>query len=84
MDALTRMGCIVCRIHKGIYTPAGIHHCTYLGKRDHMRTIPLCPPHHQTGGPGVARHPYGRRWEQEYGTEGELLEATNRMLEVTA
>ena len=73
MDAVAEAGCIACRLRYGIYSPAGIHHVIKGKKRDHMRVLGLCDKHHQTGGPGVALHPFWRRWEQEFGTQEELL-----------
>ena len=72
---IVEAGCIVCKVHYGIWTPATIHHCdTGMGrKKDDMKTIALCGVHHQTGGVGVALHANKARWEERFGTEEELL-----------
>lgn len=44
-------------------------------------TIPLCPHHHQHGGYGVAFHAGPKKWQELHGTELELLEQTNDILE---
>jgi len=38
-----------------------------------MRVLPLCPPHHRTGGLGVAIHDGRETWEKRYGSEESLL-----------
>ncbi|MDP1019692.1 Ref family recombination enhancement nuclease, partial [Klebsiella pneumoniae] len=43
-------------------------------RADHKKTLPLCPPHHRTGGHGVAIHAGQKTWEENYGTESELLD----------
>ncbi len=81
MSKIVDDGCIVCRREFEIYTPAGVHHCTRRQKRSHARTIALCDRHHQHGGEGVAIHPYWKLFEEKFGTEEELLEATNQMVD---
>lgn len=67
------LGCIVCG------APAVIHHprsgtASGMGlKAPHKDAIPLCPPHHTDGGPGVAIHAGQETWESIHGTEMELL-----------
>jgi len=84
LDRVAGLGCIVCRIHKSIYTPAGIHHIRAgvgMGQRSpHTRVIGLCSAHHQTGGHEVAIHAGRATWEANYGTELELLEAVEALL----
>jgi hypothetical protein len=86
-DLLIQLGCIVCLIHKGIYTPPQIHH-PYGRKGDgNQKTIGLCYCHHMADQENplnpeyTSRHPYKKRFEARYGTEAELLEETNRRLE---
>jgi hypothetical protein len=78
------LGCIACRNSGLGETPAGIHHLrdkTGVGRRaSHFEVIPLCGPHHQTGGYGVAYHAGPEIWEQKYGTQRELLEQVRREL----
>lgn len=84
LDAVARAGCVICRLHLGTYSPAGIHHVRAgvgMGQRSpHTRVLGLCCAHHQTGGYGVAYHAGRQAWEAAYGTEEELLEETERML----
>jgi len=59
-------------------SPAGIHHLRagvgMSQRSSHYRTLPLCDPHHQTGGYGVAIHEGQETWEENFATEEELLE----------
>lgn len=84
MTAVARMGCIVCRNLGYGPTPAELHHPRSLAglaqRASHMDVIPLCPPHHRTGGHGVALHDGIRTWEANFGTEAELLEQIRGML----
>lgn len=43
-------------------------------KASDFETIPLCNPHHTTGGYGVAIHAGQQAWEVRYGTEVEHLD----------
>lgn len=84
LSALATMGCIVCRnLGYGI-TPAEIHHLRNgvgMGQRNaHKNAIPLCHAHHRTGGHGVAIHAGQKAFEQNFGTELELLEKVRGML----
>ena len=81
-DLLFQLGCIVCLREFGIYTPPAIHHTDGRTKpNSNQKTIPLCGPHHQTGGNGIAFHATGRKtWEAKYGKESELLEEVNRLI----
>ena len=80
MDRIADAGCIVRRQHLGVWSPAGIHHITTGRKRNHDETIALCAQHHQTGGTGVALHANRALWEEKYGTQDELLEATKLLV----
>lgn len=78
LDRVQQLGCIACWIN-GLYTPAEIHHVLDGNRRlGHNFVLPLCVPHHRGGGDGagapVSRHPYKKRFEQEFGTEQELLD----------
>lgn len=82
MDAVVRLGCIA-RRNLGLgETPCEIHHVRFLagaGQRaSHMDVLGLCPPHHRTGGHGVAIHDGRETWESIHGTERDLLEQTRR------
>ncbi|MEO1035207.1 MAG: Ref family recombination enhancement nuclease [Pseudomonadota bacterium] len=91
---LKKLGCICCRRY-GIKTPAQIHHITVARKRlGNEFTIPLCAWHHQgmpfdsdmrpsavTGvfGPSLALSK--RLFIAEFGTELELLDEVNELLQ---
>ena len=75
MHAVAALGCCVCRRECEVFSPAAIHHTT--GKTSpgaHMRVLPLCGAHHQTGGYGVALHAGKAEFERRYGSQAELLE----------
>ncbi len=84
--SLRDIGCIVCRLENGVHSQPEIHHVRdTLGvgqKRDHDRTIPLCPTHHRLGGYGVARHEGLPEWEKRHGSEVGLLDMVNTILEM--
>lgn len=79
-----RLGCVACRMEGFGYVPADAHHLLSGGRRiSHSHTIPLCPWHHRgvaadykpVGQPSLALNK--REFEEWYGTEEQLLEATN-------
>lgn len=75
MKKVADMGCIVCRREFGLFSPAAVHHIDGKTKPGaHMRVLPLCGAHHQTGGYGIALHAGRAEWERRYGTQEELLE----------
>ena len=81
MAAVAALGCVVCRREFGVYSPAAIHHTDGKTKPGaHMRVLPLCGEHHQTGGYGVALHAGRVEWERLYGAQDELIEWVNRRL----
>lgn len=86
-ERLVEMGCIVCKIHLGVYTHPEIHHlrsgCGAGQRSDNNHTIPLCHTHHRTGGHGVAVHAGKQTWEKNFGTEMELLEQVNNELGIS-
>ncbi|MGC4125041.1 Ref family recombination enhancement nuclease [Enterobacter sp.] len=71
------LGCIVCKNLGHEDTPAEIHHirtgCGTGQRADNFCVIPLCHIHHRTGGHGVAVHAGRQTWENNFGTETELL-----------
>lgn len=77
LSRVADLHCIVCRNEGLGDTPAEIHHCsssTGMSVRaDNFHVIPLCHTHHRTGGHGVAIHAGRQSWENNYGTETELL-----------
>lgn len=81
LDAITRYGCICCRLDGYDFTPAVPHHLLSGGKRrGHLFTIPLCDPGHHQNPPKdsgkIARHPTKARFEAAYGCEADLLTLT--------
>ena len=72
---LAELGCIICEM------PAEIHHLTGGGMALKSKdAIPLCPRHHRTGGYGVAVHAGEKKWEENFGTQEELLEKTKELI----
>ncbi|HET8686352.1 MAG TPA: hypothetical protein VFM18_06770 [Methanosarcina sp.] len=84
-DAITRMGCCVCREYHGVISPAVVHHLTGLEngramgrKSPDENTIALCPTHH-TDFLGI--HYLGKReWERRFGLQSDYLLKTNQLL----
>lgn len=73
---LSEMDCIACG-RWGVE----IHHLTDCGRRKgHMFTIPLCPEHHRLG--KVSVHLGKKTFERTFGTQQELLEKTNLLLDM--
>lgn len=84
-DKLTQMGCIVCKNLSYGYSAPHIHHIRHgagIGRKNpYWKAIPLCPNHHLNGGYGVAIHAGQKAFEQAYGSEEQLLEQVNKLLE---
>lgn len=79
MADVVALGCIVCRKLGHGATPAEFHHIRRgmgLMRAPHKKGIPLCPPHHRTGGHGVAIHAGIKTWEENFGLELDFLEQT--------
>ena len=76
MDKVSRLGCIVCLDRYGSMREAEIHHLR--GKtveNAHFWVIPLCTQHHRGGeedGLFTSRHPWKRRFENQFGEEETL------------
>ena len=74
LSKVAEIGCIICKM------PAEIHHLRHgmgMGQRNnYLNAIPLCHKHHRTGGHGVALHAGQKTFEENFGTETELLEKT--------
>ena len=84
LEAVALLPCAVCGAQ-----PVEVHHIRTdaqgrhygLGQRaPHDRTIPLCREHHRTGGFGVAYHAGPREFVARYGSENDLLQKTNDIL----
>ncbi len=84
MDAIVRMGCVVCLLQGHPNTPAEVHHLLRGSRRiGHLWTIGLCAPGHHRYGDGVikiSRHPWKSQFVAAYGTEAELLKKTQRLV----
>ena len=82
-DKLVELGCVVCLIEKGIYTPPEIHHPFGRTGDGHMKTYPLCFWHHRSNEDcetHTSRHPYKFKFEERYESDEELLRITNELL----
>lgn len=83
LGKVAALGCIVC-MNNGYYdTPAEIHHIgngTMSKRASNYEAIPLCHIHHRTGGLGVAVHAGRKSFEDNYGTEQELLEQVKGLI----
>ena len=88
---LTKIGCIVCRVHLNVYREPDMHHLLSGGRRiGHQATIPLCPWHHRAVsdlpekeatklmGPSLAKSP--KKFRETFGNDAELIEATDYLL----
>jgi hypothetical protein len=78
---VAELGCIV----EGCGAAAMLHHprfCVGMGQRSSdWLVIPLCSAHHQHGGYGTAIHAGQQCFEQNHGTEAELLAKVIRRLD---
>jgi len=86
-ERVASLGCIVCNNNFSFDTPAEIHHIGNgtMGKRaSNSEVIPLCHIHHRTGNSGVAVHSGRKAFEDNYGTEQELLEQVKELLNVVS
>lgn len=88
MDAVAKLGCIVCRRQGRGYVPCAVHHIVEGGRRlGHMYTIGLCDPGHHQNSPDraeISRHPHRARFTAAYGSEYALLAATRELIEAQA
>ena len=83
MQAIAELGCIVCMREGNPETPAEIHHIRSdvgIGQRS-THVLPLCSWHHRLGGYSQAIHAGRRVWEDRFGTELELVEAVEKLLD---
>jgi hypothetical protein len=84
LNSVAELGCIVCKIHEGTYTPAEIHHIDGKTKpRAHFNVLPLCYWHHRGNNDCetfTSRHPYKSEFESRYGTETDLLKRVEEFL----
>lgn len=87
-EKLVSVGCIVCLKLGHGYSHPQIHHLRHgmgMGQRNnYLNAIPLCSAHHLTGGHGVAYHAGKQAFEANFGTELELLKATQECMMIDA
>lgn len=68
------LGCIICGASAVPHHIRDISAGTGMGyKASDFETIPLCNPHHTSGGYGMAYHAGPEIWEANFGTQQELL-----------
>ena len=71
LSIVASLGCIICG------NAAEAHHprtgAGMARKSPHCDVISLCPAHHRTGGYGIALHAGQEIFEENFGTEAELL-----------
>jgi len=82
---LSELGCIVCKLFEGEWSPIDVHHIEGRTKDGNQKTIGLCFYHHREGSnceSHVSRHPWLSEFEARYGTEQYLLEETNKLLDI--
>ena len=80
---VVEMGCIICVNLELGETPAVPHHIGNgsMGmKATNYQVIPLCPYHHNQGPIGEAVHSGRESFEDNFGSEQELLAQTNTWL----
>lgn len=85
-DAVRRLGCIVCWLFHGVFTPCEIHHMLSGGRRMGERyVLGLCYWHHRSGrndAECVSRDHNQRRFEARYMPEAELLKVQDEKVEI--
>jgi hypothetical protein len=83
-NKIAELGCLPCLLDGTEGTPATISHSHEHGYRDHDKVWPCCPIHHlyehaKTGTPN--RHANPIEFRDKYGTDSELVEKANQLLE---
>jgi hypothetical protein len=85
MDRAGQVGCIACHQIGVHQTEVSLHHIDGRTKPGaHLRVIPLCGKHHQSGegtGDFISVHPWKRRFEDAFGTQEELLAQVQQIVE---
>jgi hypothetical protein len=76
----SEIGCMACRQLDRDPTPCHAHHMLDTGSRiSHSHTYGLCEAHHV--GNDMSVHKTKRKFAERFGTDEELLAATNGLLE---
>lgn len=76
LNKVASLGCIICG------GQAEIHHRRTgqgLKRANHSEVIPLCHAHHRTGGYGVAIHAGIKKWQENFGSEIDLIEKVKKL-----
>ena len=85
MNEVANIGCIVCRVHHFLYSPALIHHIRHCYgthiTRNHKFILPLCYPHHDQGLEGISFHANPNLWQQQYGNQEDLLRTVHKLIQ---
>jgi len=82
-EKIAEIGCIVCKLFEGTWSPAEIHHPNGRTKNGNQETYGLCFYHHREGSncaEYTSRHPWLTEFEARYKTEEELIEITNKLI----
>jgi len=87
LDTVAGLGCIACQNMGYPDSPAEVHHLRTgvgMGQRNnHWNVIPLCFHHHSAQGKdGFHKHP--KTWQEKHGTETELKEQVDDLIERVA
>lgn len=86
-ERMSRVAILPCSVNnEDCSAGVQVHHITKTGRRlGHDFTIPLCFNHHHNQTPllyGEAVHKGTKAFEEKYGTQFEMLERTNELLEM--
>lgn len=86
-ERMAKIAQMQCCVANGDCRPGTqVHHITKTGRRlGHMFTIPLCENHHSPQTPlpyGEAVHNGVKTFESQFGTQMEMLERTNAMINI--
>lgn len=83
LGKIAELGCLVCSDIGYPDTPAEIHHQLGQG-RDDNKCIPLRPTHHRFGKFGRAVHNGTKTFESFYGTQAEMVQRVNKLVDVVS
>lgn len=79
MDKVASLGCIICANPN-----VELHHITTrtgMGKKaSNFEVLPLCAIHHRLGNHGTALHAGVKTWEENFGTQIDLLKGVNEQV----
>ena len=92
---MQELGCVACQMNGVVGVPADIHHVLSGGRRiSHSHVLALCPYHHRSVKPdtklttvrfkeiyGPALDANPKEFQQRYGTQQELLEIQEALIQ---